>query len=149
MSHRPDLLELFSPERVCLVGREKGLRPSNPSSLDLRTGWDLSDQHTQRRVWQLLGKQRPYMVLLEPECTMFSSIHELFSNSDRIPAEVWSARWSAAVNMVSFSMEIAQSKHEQGRKSLFEHPHAAGRMHLEAELGAARVGLEWSAASRD
>ena len=30
VSHHSDILELFSPERVCLVGREKGLRPSIP-----------------------------------------------------------------------------------------------------------------------
>ena len=31
VSHRSDILELFSPARVCSVGREKGLKLSIPS----------------------------------------------------------------------------------------------------------------------
>ena len=65
------------------------------------------------------------MVLLQPECTMFSAIQELFSNADRVSPEVWSARWGNAVEQVSFSMQIAQSQHERGRKFLFEHPEGA------------------------
>ena len=79
---RYDLCELFSPARVTAAATEQGLRGG--WSLDLHhvdavTGrkWDLSTPEDQGKVWKLLGRDKPLVVGLSPECTLFSQLQNL------------------------------------------------------------------------
>eukprot|EP00972_Heterocapsa_arctica_P083875 12358839-Heterocapsa_arctica.AAC.1 len=90
------------------------MRPSEPSSLDLRNGWDLLNKKTQGQVWELLETQKPYLVLLEPECTMFCLLQDVFNNESKFSPEQWEIRWKEAVEHVAFCMRVASYQHENG-----------------------------------
>ena len=59
-----DIMEIYSPPRVTEVCRKYWLEPSE--SLDLKSGWDLSDRGEQQRAQALVGSRAPCLVICFP-----------------------------------------------------------------------------------
>ena len=70
-----DITEVYSQERVVKVGKKFGLIRGD--SIDLRTGFDLSDPAVQRQVAKRIGDTRPKCLIVCPPCTKFSTLQEL------------------------------------------------------------------------
>ena len=84
--------------------------------------YDLRDRGDQQRVLNLLERDRPYMVMLSPPCTIFS--HLLNLNPAKGSAE-WRAKYNESMELLRFSMKIARRQHRSGRYFAFEHPDRA------------------------
>ena len=70
-----DVMEVYSPVRVAEVCKKHGLVAGQ--SLDLRTGWDLTDPEHQKKAIEILKKDEPTMLICSPPCTKFSRLQEL------------------------------------------------------------------------
>ena len=118
---RYEVCELFSQPRVSSTATARGLRGG--WSLDLNhadpiTGskWDLSESKAQERVMKLLRRDKPLVVGLSPECTLFSALQNL--RKTEIPAD----DMAKAIECVRFSVEVAKYQILKGRFFYFEHP---------------------------
>ena len=67
-----DLTELFSPPRLTGKCELFGLKPG--SAIDLRTDPNLGLRKSEdvKRLWHVLEKEQPLLVVRSPPCTMFS-----------------------------------------------------------------------------
>ena len=84
------MCELFSPPRMTAAATAQGLKGG--WSLDLEavdpiTGcmWDLSTERAQAKVWKLLRRDKPLVVGLSPQCTLFSSLQNLRKTDIPVP----------------------------------------------------------------
>ena len=116
-----DICELFSQPRVSATATKRGLRGG--WSLDLLhtdpvTGstWDLSDKMVQDRVWKLVRRDKPLVIGLSPECTLFSALQNL--RKTEIPRD----DLKRAMDCVRFCVEIANYQRSKHRYFYFEHP---------------------------
>ena len=116
-----DICELFSPHRVSAMANRQGLRGG--WSLDLncedpvtKSRWDLSDERVQAKVWKLIRKDKPLVIGMSPECTLFSALQNLRKTS--IPKE----EMERAKNCVRFCVEVAWYQQKKGRCFYLEHP---------------------------
>ena len=57
-------MEIYSLPRVTEVCRKYVLEPGE--SLDLKTGWDLSNRNEQRRARELVRARAPYLIICSP-----------------------------------------------------------------------------------
>ena len=71
MLRNVDLTEVFSPARVVEACRKHGLVAGD--SFDLRTGYDLANETTQRHVKAQIEKSGAVLVICSPPCTNFRS----------------------------------------------------------------------------
>ena len=99
-----DVVEIFSPPRVCRRDRSRGLRGGwslDDSAMCPVTGrtWDLLNSQEQKRAWNLLHKTVPKLLAASPPLLVL-------------------ANFEMTVNMC-----LAQQ--EAGRKFVFEHPASA------------------------
>ena len=39
--------------------------------------WDLSEEKTQSRAWRLIRRDKPLVIGMSPECTLFSALQNL------------------------------------------------------------------------
>ena len=79
---RYELVELFSAPRVVKTASGNGIRGG--WALDIHhqdpvTGseWDLADPAAQAKVWKMLRRDKPLVVGMSFECTLFSSLQNL------------------------------------------------------------------------
>ena len=70
-----DIMEIDSPPRVTEVCRKYWLEPGE--SLDLKSGWDLSDRCEQQQARALVRARAPYLIICFPPCTKFSNLQNL------------------------------------------------------------------------
>ena len=124
-----DLCEVFSPPRTVVVAKENGLRGG--WSLDIRhedgtTGrsWDLSRREEMDSVFELLRRDKPFMVTLSPPCTKFCALLRLCRK------DVDRKEWLQAVRFVNFAVRVAKHQLENGRHFIFEHPLTASSWRL-------------------
>ena len=115
--------EAFSPPRICKRARERGL--AGGWSLDWLTmcpvtgrKWDLRDNNVQKKVVDMIRKDKPELLILCPPCTFFSALQNL-AGDPRIRCP---DKWKEAVGMVNFAVELSMLQKKSGRKFLFEHP---------------------------
>ena len=69
-----DIMEVYSPPRVTEVCRKYWLEPGE--SLDLKSGWDLSDRREQQRARALIRSRAPLLVICSPPCTKSSNLQK-------------------------------------------------------------------------
>ena len=116
-----DVCELFSPPRVCPVATEMGLRGGY--SLDLTwqdeiTGhsWDMMDVKNQNRLWNLLKRRRPRLLIASPPCTTFSALQNLrrtpMPDAQRRHGEI----------LLGVAVQACRHQHRAGQFFLMEHP---------------------------
>ena len=70
-----DVMEIFSPPRFCHMATQLGLKPGY--SIDLDTGWNLSDKTQQRELWQLMEREEPELLTGSPPCTPWCKLMNL------------------------------------------------------------------------
>ena len=113
---RYDVCELCSQARVAAEASTMGLRGG--WSLDINhvdtitiTGetWDLCTERDQRRVWKLLGRDKPLVAGLSPECTLFSQLQNL--RKSEIDPEIM----AKLIECMKFSVKVAKYKMRRGR----------------------------------
>ena len=75
LASRVDVSEIYSPPRVCPHARALGLSPG--WSIDLRTGYDLSTNEDQRKVVDMMYRDRPRLIILSPDCANASTLFNL------------------------------------------------------------------------
>jgi hypothetical protein len=116
------VLEVFSPPRVVLLAIPRGLRGN--LSVDLETGWDLTNPAVQFAVIQELRYRQPVLVVLSPPCTMHSPLQRVF-NLHKMSSEVLEKRWAEAHTLLDFAMDVAKAQARGDRYYVFEHPDRA------------------------
>ena len=77
--------------------------------------WDLSKLSEQETVMKLMRRDKPLVVGLSPECTLFSALLNLRKTD--LPAD----EMARAMSCVRFCVEIAEYQISQGRFFYFEH----------------------------
>ena len=115
--------EAFTPPRICPRARSRGV--AGGWSLDIKTvdpitgaKYDLRDSGDQRKVIQMLHRDRPEVLMVCPPCTLFSALQNLTGDPEtRRPDE-----WRQAVAMVEFGIELCRIQMRGGRTFIFEHP---------------------------
>ena len=85
---------------------------------------DWSDVATQERVWKLIRRDKPLVIGLGPECTLFSQLQNL--RKSEIPKD----EMARAIACVEFSVDVANYQRKQGRYFYFEHPLTAKSWNL-------------------
>ena len=115
--------EAFSPPRVSKRARDRGLSGGwslDWLTIDPMTGrkWDLRDKDVQKKVIDMVMKDKPELLVLCPPCTLFSMLQNLAGD----PRVRCPAKWQEAVAMVDFAVQLCRMQAKSGRKFLFEHP---------------------------
>ena len=116
-----DICKLFSPTWVSKEAVSQGLRGGwglDLNHVDEVTNkkWDLGSLFGQQKVWRMLGRFKPLVVGLSPECTPSSQLQNL-GKTEIDPVELF-----RAVECVRFSVRIAEHQIKKGRFLYFEHP---------------------------
>ena len=113
-----ELVELFSAPRVVRTANANGLRGG--WALDLNhcdpvTGseWDLSEPAAQAKVWKMLRRDKPLVVGMSPECTLFSLLQNLRKT------EIPKAEYDRAVACVKLCAEVFHFQRNAGRFFLY------------------------------
>ena len=95
-----------------------------------KSKWDLSDEKAQAKVWKLIRRDKPLVIGMSPECTLFSALQNL--RKTPIPF----GDLERAKGCVRFCVEVARYQRGKGRFFYLEHPLTASswRMPELAEL---------------
>ena len=119
----PDIMEMYSPERINAICGEFGLRPGQ--SLDLMNGYDFDTYKDRKRAWEIVETENPLLVVGSPPCTYFSILYELCKHNNRMN-EDWLRRYDEnlrkAIRHVRFCAKIYEHQRSQGRYFVHEHP---------------------------
>ena len=134
---RYDLCELVSPPRVSAMANRQGLRGGwaldiNNEDPVTKCKWDLSEEKTQARAWKLIRRDKPLVIGMSPECTLFSALQNL--RKTEIPKN----ELERAKNCVRFCVEVAAYQRQKGRYFYIEHPLTASSWRM-PELEALRA----------
>ena len=86
--------------------------------------WDVSDPMVQSKVWKVVRRDKPLVIGLSPECTLFSALQNLRKNE--IPPE----ELERAMGCVRFCVEIAKFQMVKRRFFYFEHPLSASSWNM-------------------
>ena len=113
--------ELYSPPRIAAEAAKFGLRPG--SSLELRTGWDLSDPQQQRLAEKLIETEKPWLLVTCPPCSAFSTINAL--NLPKMLPERREAYMEKGREHLRWCMAMCQKQVRAGRYFMHEHPRGA------------------------
>ena len=118
---RPDVSEVYSPERVVRAARELGL--IGGISMDLTTGWNFSKAEHRRMAEQHVRKEQPLLLIGSPMCTDWSATMNL--NCHKCTKSQKEKRMKLAREHVVFCIKLHKLQHESGRYFLHEHPLSA------------------------
>ena len=109
-----DFLELFAgTARMSQMAAQSGLRCGQP--IDLRTGFDLANPQSQKKVLDILEKQQPTIVFMAPVCGPFSQLQNL--NSPYVHDKM-----KRAMPMIDFCIKVAEYQIKRGRYFIIENP---------------------------
>ena len=106
-----DVVEVFSPPRICARARERGLRGGwslDWMTTDPITGmkWDLRLPRIQQKVMDMLRRDRPDMVIACPPCTLFSQLQTLTGDpKERVPEKLLET-----VCLVDFAVKVCEEQ---------------------------------------
>ena len=67
--------EVYSPPRMAEEATAQHLQPG--SSIDIHTGWDLSQPAQAKKMWQTLEAEDPDLVVLSPPCKAFCQMQNI------------------------------------------------------------------------
>ncbi len=125
---RYDICEAFSPPRIALRARERGLRGG--WSLDLLTDdpisgrkWDLSQPKDVAKVKQMLRQDRPELLVLSPPCTMFSQLQHINGGPDPV-------RLRSAIVLFETAVDLCLYQARIGGRFILEHPRGSSAWKL-------------------
>ena len=108
---RVQVVELYSPERVNKMAKERGMETG--LSLDLITGWNFDKTEDRELAERYVREYRPTFLIGSPMCTMFSQLQAL--NKDRDP-EKFQERLKKAERHIQFVEEdILSTNTQQGQ----------------------------------
>jgi len=118
-----DVAEIFSPPRVSLQARKRGMAGGwslDWMHVDPISGmkWDLRQPHTQKKVVDMIRRDKPRVIVACPPCTLFSQLQWLSGD----PKERAPEKWAEAVAMVEFAVQVCELQLAEGRGFVFEHP---------------------------
>eukprot|EP00438_Fugacium_kawagutii_P029543 Skav200282 [mRNA] locus=scaffold718:189054:191152:- [translate_table: standard] len=116
------VMEVFCPPRLVAEAQARGLKAG--ISLDKETGWNANEASAKRHARALLQKHRPWLLLVSPECRMYS-IMQRNCNQKKMDPQVWEEQLMEADDRVDFSMELCIAQGKAQRKFVFEHPSGA------------------------
>ena len=105
------LMEVFSPPRLVPVAVRQGLQAS--ISLDKLCGWDANLPESKAHAVRLVREHAPWLLMLSPECTMFSILQRNCNTLRMDPLEV-QMRTAEAEDHISFCMHLARVQAESG-----------------------------------
>ena len=116
------VMEVFCPPRLVAEAQARGLKAS--ISLDKDTGWNANVALEKEHARALLEKHRPWLLLVSPECRMYS-IMQRNCNQKKMDPKLWDQQMVEADDHVDFSMELCIAQGRAQRKFVFEHPSGA------------------------
>ncbi len=116
--NRTALVELFYSPRVAVEVKSRGICHSG--SFGIAHGWDLTKDSSQREVWSVLDKDKPYLVILSPMCRAFSQMME--SNWSRMDPGYRQNMEQECLSQLKFCLQVAEYQVKHGSKFFFEHP---------------------------
>ena len=113
-----DVVEVYSPPRVVPAAASRGLQAS--LSIDLDTGYDLSQARVREEVRREICHRRPRLLISSPPCAKFSQLQNLRADQDAHQQELVQAR-----EHMSFAMSLLEDQLARGGHGLHEHPDTA------------------------
>lgn len=116
------VMEVFCPPRLVAEAQARGLKAG--ISLDKDTGWNANLSSEKRHACALLQKHRPWLLLVSPECRMYS-IMQRNCNQKKMDPKVWEEQLAEADDHVDFGMDLCIAQGKDQRKFVFEHPSGA------------------------
>lgn len=114
--------EVFCPPRLAAEAQARGLKAS--ISLDKDTGWDANVASEKQRAQALLRTHKPWLLLVSPECRMYS-IMQRNCNQKKMDPKDWDRQMEEADDHLDFSMNLIIEQGKAKRKFIFEHPSGA------------------------
>ena len=117
------VMEIFTPPRVATEAVKAGLAVTEPSSLDLTTGWDALKPEDRKRMWEILEHQKPDIVIMSPDCKMFCQLMNV--NLSRVPVERLSRDQMRALVMWHMCIQVAEHQLNHDRYFFLEQPGGA------------------------
>ena len=117
------MAEVYSPLRVCATARRLGLKAG--FSFDLTVNdengepWDLSIESVQRKALRKWEKEKPWLLVASPPCTMISLLQNL-SLAKRDDAVV-RMEVERAIKHLAFAVFLCKKQAAEGRKFALEH----------------------------
>ena len=117
------VMELFSPPRVSIKAVAQGLTLTEPSNFDLTEGWDALNYQHRQDMWKVLREQKPDVVIMSPECRMFSQLMSI--NLSRIPVEKLTRDQMRALIMWNLCLQVADFQLQNRRHFFLEQPAGA------------------------
>ena len=127
-----DVMEVYSPPRVTVEAKKFGLKAGE--ALDLVTGYDFGKVADRERVWEIINRDKPALVVGSPECRMFSALQNL-SSWDRNKAK----KLDIARKHLAFVCEIYEHQVKNSRWFLHEHPSTATSWRERCVLGVMKM----------
>lgn len=116
-----DLIEVFSPPRLCAPAQQLGLVAN--VSMDLETGWDFTISAHRAAACAEIRKRKPQVLAVSPPCTWFSKMMDV--NWKRMDTQKKANGMEIATLLLDFTMLLCRLQLEQGRYFIFEHPYKA------------------------
>ena len=121
--------EVYSVPRITPLCPKYGLKSG--SAMDLRTGFDFSKTSHQKRAWAILEQESPFLIVLSPPCTVWSTLRNL-SNFKRDPGpwkfpkrrdRLWNT-WSSPLRLRAGNMSevVFSSSSSQLRRAVGGNP---------------------------
>ena len=127
--NRVDFVELFSPPRVCLKARDRGLSVDD-KVFDLEAGWDVRKVDHRKEFRAFQQSRRPRFLMASPECKAYSQLMNI--NWEKMDPQKKAAIQSEGALMWNFSLEAAETQIEAGDFFALEHPAGAESWNLES-----------------
>ena len=107
------------PTKSCARGFEERIEQAG-SSIDLKTGWDLSKAEDRKDMWRTLKKEKPSLLVLCPPCHGFSVLQEL--NFERMGLEKSVAMIQAGLEHLELAAALAKWQIRRGGYAVLEQP---------------------------
>ena len=121
---KPDVAEIYNPERFVSRANAFGLRPGFAIDLSLTKEngehWDLSTEKDQRALKALLKDERPLFLVGSPPCGPFSPLQNL--SKHKRTAEENEAILAEGRKHLEVAVDSYLEQHRNGRYFLHEHP---------------------------
>ena len=122
------VMEIFSPPRLAPVAKQYGLAAQY--SFD-KPEWDADDEICRRYLRAILDKQKPYMLVLSPECRMHSILQRDCNLAKMDPAAV-AVQQETADQHIALCVDLMLRQASGNRKFVLEQPSSASSWQLPA-----------------
>ncbi|CAK9058244.1 Retrovirus-related Pol polyprotein from transposon RE2 (Retro element 2) (AtRE2) [Includes: Protease RE2 [Durusdinium trenchii] len=117
------IMEVFSPPRVTEMAKQRGFLTTEPPNFDLTNGWNTLHFEDRRQLRKTLEEQSPDLVLLSPDCRLFSVLMNV--NLKRIAVEKLTREQMEALTMWHLCIQVASFQLSRGKFFLIEQPAGA------------------------